>query len=424
MINTKLIGLLATVVAILIAIVAGIGLFTSVRFVDAEHDARTVVKSATAYSNALNQLKLAVLDAETGQRGYLLTGDRDYLDPYISVRDSLDAASPTDWAPLAFRDGTDTELRQLIDYKLTEMDETIRLFETGNPRAALRMIQTDRGQDYMRDIRAAIQSRKSEAYAIADTAEWQSNAYGERTERVSTFLAALLGLAALMGAVTIYLWIYADKAVADAEEAVDTAERIEVIANELNHRMKNMFTITQGMLRQSARGRTDSVREFAQEASERVMAMSHAYSIGQSIDASASMSSDDLFERVVKGQLLEAHTFNTTGDTVYFKESAVTSLALILHEWTTNTLKYGAWNLHNDAKSEGHVTLSVSEGDDGALVLLWDERCDRAGQPDPASSGYGSKLIKACASQLGGTVSYDWHGEGVRIHLTLDKSRL
>jgi two-component sensor histidine kinase len=423
MINLKFIGLLATVVAVLIAFVAGIGLFTSVRFVDEEHDARVVVSSADAYSKALDQLKDAVLDAETGQRGYLLTGDRSYLNPYTSVRDSLDATTPSDWAATAFRNGTDTELRQLIDFKLTELDGTIRLFETGNPRAALSMIQTDRGQDYMRQIRAAILSRQNESRATAEEAQARTDAFGDRTERVSTFLAILLGLAAIMGAVTIYLWVTTDKVVTDAEEAAETAERIEVIAHELNHRMKNMFTITQGMLRQSARGRGEDVSEFATEASERIMAMSHAYSIGHDIEASASMSTNDIIDRVVQAQLLKIHPFEVSGLSVDMKESAVTPLALILHEWTTNTLKYGAWNVESETEGEGHVELSVSESEDN-VVLLWDEHSVRTGQAEPTSTGYGSKLIKACASQLGGHVSYDWHDDGVRISLTMNKRRL
>ncbi|MGJ8560207.1 MAG: sensor histidine kinase [Litorimonas sp.] len=423
MINLKLIGLLATIVAILIAFVAGIGLFTSVRFVDAEQSAQAVVKSENAYFEALDNLKDAVIDAETGQRGYLLTGNKDYLNPYTSVRGSLNETALSDWASLAFQDGSDTDLRQLVDFKLTELDETIRLFETGNPQAALRMIQSDRGQDFMRQIRAAIELRQIESRTVADAAQARTEAYGQRTERVSTYLAALLGLATIMGAVTIYLWVTTDKAVSNAEEAVDSAGRIEVIANELNHRMKNMFAITQGMLRQSARGRGDRVMNFATEASERIMAMSHAYSITQNIEASASMSTDDIIDRVVRAQLLQMHKFDATGQTLNLKESAVTPLALILHEWTTNTLKYGAWNVGSDTVNEGDVTLNLSVSNDEA-VLLWDENSDRIGQPNPTSTGYGSKLIKACAAQLGGRVSYDWHDHGVRIALTMDKNRL
>ncbi|WP_298913107.1 CHASE3 domain-containing protein [uncultured Algimonas sp.] len=422
--STRLIGILATLVAILIAAVAGTALYTSVRFADAEREARTAIAEATAYSRVLDRLKDAVLDAETGQRGYLLTGERDYLIPYVEARALMGDSIDDGWVLQALRGGEDEELRRLIDFKMTELDEVLRLFDSGNPNAALSMVQTDRGRELMRDIRIAIRIRQSEAQALADTAAARSQNYSDRSGVVSTLLAALLGLATLMGAVTLYLWSRTDRAVAEAEEATDTAERIEIVARELNHRMKNLFAVAQGMLRQSARGRGEGIERFADEASARITAMSHAYSATRDLGDQRTLSSDELFDRVVRVQLLDGHRLRTSGASRDLPEEAITPLALILHEWTTNALKYGAWKEDATPTPEAQVTVTLGETPDGDLELLWDERSERRGLPVPEGRGYGSKLIKACAAQLGGSVDYDWHDEGVRIRLTADAARL
>lgn len=423
MASTRLTGILATLVAFLIAVVAGTALYTSVRFADAERGARAASAEALAYSRALDRLKDAVLDAETGQRGYLLTGDRDYLAPYLAARAAIEPGARQDWALLALQNGEDEELRRLVDFKLTELEETIRLFDAGSAEAALTIIQTDRGREVMRDIRAAIAERRDRAHMVADAAADRTRYYSERSGLVSTLLAALLGLAALMGAVTFYLWTRTDRAETEAEEAADTAERIEVIARELNHRMKNMFAVAQGMLRQSARGRGADVEAFSDEASARITAMSHAYGAASDLGAGRTLSSSELVDRVVRVQLLDEYRLETVGVPRDLPEDAVTPLALILHEWTTNALKYGAWSPECHEKGGG-VVLSLAQLSDGGLELVWDETCERPDASPPDKQGYGSKLVRACAAQLGGTVEADWQADGVRYRLRMAEDRI
>jgi two-component sensor histidine kinase len=321
------------------------------------------------------------------------------------------------------RNGADVELRQLVDMKLEELQQTIALFDDGSPNAAMSVVQTDRGRELMGDIRAAIADRQTEARALADAASERSRYYSERSGFVSTLLAGLLGLATIMGLVTLFLWFRADRAVVEAEEAADTAERIEVIARELDHRMKNMFAVAQGMLRQSARGRGDAVELYSDEASARLTAMSHAYSATRGLGDARTLGSDALIERVVRAQLLGEHRLDVSGDAQSLPEEAVTPLALILHEWTTNSLKYGAWSPECH-EAGGRVRLDLQRDADGALHLEWDESCLRDSAEAPASKGYGSKLIRACAAQLGGKVEADWHGDGVRFKLMAAADRV
>jgi PAS domain S-box-containing protein len=103
---------------------------------------------------AWTQMLLSRLrDAESGQRGYLLTGDARYLTPYTAAlgRIAADRASIGTLAPV--HPETVRQYSDLIGAKLDEMAQTIRAGESGDLAGALAIIQTDRGKETMERIR-------------------------------------------------------------------------------------------------------------------------------------------------------------------------------------------------------------------------------------------------------------------------------
>ena len=108
-------------------------------------------------SAALNRLLQNMLDAETGLRGFLLTGEESYLQPYQSAVGTLQsnlnelrdifAGSPEDL-------GEFTQLTQQISRKLSEMDLSLRLRRQGNEDAWRFVMFTDVGKENMDAIRA------------------------------------------------------------------------------------------------------------------------------------------------------------------------------------------------------------------------------------------------------------------------------
>jgi signal transduction histidine kinase/DNA-binding response OmpR family regulator/CHASE3 domain sensor protein len=108
---------------------------------------------------ALDELLSTVQDAETGQRGYLLTGARGYLDPYARATESLDAR--LDRLQDLVRDndvqqGNIAQLRRNVGAKLEELRETIDARRTQGLAAALAIVGTDRGKSSMDAIRAQL----------------------------------------------------------------------------------------------------------------------------------------------------------------------------------------------------------------------------------------------------------------------------
>ena len=154
-------------------------------------------------------LRDLMLDAESGQRGFLLTGRPAYLEPYNAVVERI--PSETDQLAAMVKERADqrdrvARLQSLIGEKLEELRMTIALRRSAGTAAALAVVETDRGKQTMDRIRRAFQEIES-----AENARWIQASNNQQAEaqrvRVITLLGALLlavlvagGFLALKGA--------------------------------------------------------------------------------------------------------------------------------------------------------------------------------------------------------------------------------
>jgi CHASE3 domain sensor protein len=126
--------------------------------------------AAISLESSALQAKLAgvlkdVTDMETGQRGYLLTGDPAYLQPYTDAKSRIG----TDLVSLrlGFADRTrseqslESELETLAGSKQAEMERSITLRQQGYRRRSFKLIDTNEGNDYMDEIRRIASSLSS-----------------------------------------------------------------------------------------------------------------------------------------------------------------------------------------------------------------------------------------------------------------------
>ena len=144
---------------------------------------------------SLDELLSTVQDAETGQRGYLLTGNDRYLEPYESAVGAV--ASRLDSVAALTRDNAAQQanlvlVRRHIDAKLAELKETIDLRRSQGSEAALAVVTTDRGKVEMDAIRAQIEVMRQEEVRLRQIrlAEMEG-AY--KTAVASGVLSGLLG---------------------------------------------------------------------------------------------------------------------------------------------------------------------------------------------------------------------------------------
>jgi len=153
---------------------------------------RQVVDATTALNSSLT-------DAETGQRGFLLTGDDRYLDPYRQALTQIPAS--LDALGRAEASRRDTQQRQRIDRlkplvqdKLDELGQTVELGRTQGLDAALAMVRGGRGRAVMEQIRA-----------VCAEIETTSNDLFERQRGQVRTSAYQAGLVSLLGSTAVFV---------------------------------------------------------------------------------------------------------------------------------------------------------------------------------------------------------------------------
>jgi signal transduction histidine kinase len=162
-------------------------------------DAALVLIEEQETRSQTNLLLQQVLDAETGQRGFLLTGDEKYLVPYSeatskinSTLDKLRLMYADDPAQLA-RFAT---LARAVSRKLAEIEVTIKLRQLGGDSENwLQVVRTDLGRDYMNSVRESALA----LVGMTDTRLQATQLQIDRSltiSRIGVTLAALLGLLA------------------------------------------------------------------------------------------------------------------------------------------------------------------------------------------------------------------------------------
>jgi two-component system CheB/CheR fusion protein len=109
----------------------------------------------------------------------------------------------------------------------------------------------------------------------------------------------------------------------------------------------------------------------------------------------------------------------TDGPEIAIKPSAITSLALVLHELATNAAKYGA--LGDPA---GHVSVQW-EMLDSVLEFSWRESGGPKIMATPQHTGFGTLLARrSIEGQLGGGIEYDWLPQGLHVRIILPLSKV
>jgi len=144
---------------------------------------------------ALDQLFSTAQDAETGQRGYLLTEKDRYLEPYEIAAEN--AASRLETVASLTRDNAVqqanlVQLKRHLDAKLAELKETIDLSKSKGFAAALAVVNSDRGKLEMDAIRTQIEVMRQEELRLREIRLAKMDS-AFRTALVSGILSSLLG---------------------------------------------------------------------------------------------------------------------------------------------------------------------------------------------------------------------------------------
>jgi PAS domain S-box-containing protein len=187
-----------------------------------------------------------------------------------------------------------------------------------------------------------------------------------------------------------------------------------LLAREVDHRAKNILAIVSSLVTLTRAPTRDA---YVESLTGRIAAMSRAHGLlAQQRWQGASL------RRVVHDEL-EAHAdpakFSLVGPEVVLSSRAVQPVGMLLHELSTNAVKYGALSVE-----DGHVYLTWERSENGAIWLSWRESGGLLVQA-PTEPGFGTTLIQQIIeSQLGGTFRAHWNAEGYGIMMSLPETAL
>jgi PAS domain S-box-containing protein len=215
----------------------------------------------------------------------------------------------------------------------------------------------------------------------------------------------------------------ASKIARNITELKKARERQHLLLREMSHRVKNLFALSGSLVSLSARS-AKSPRELAESTRARLSALARAHALTFSAgfgDAAHQPTTLQSLIRTIVAPFDEPDhpRIVISGIDSGVSGSAVTSLALLLHEFATNATKYGALS----AETGSVKVVFAAEGD--LIVVHWTER---GGPPVTAPSGglgFGDVLSRiAVSDQLGGEIVREWRPEGLAIRLSVPRSRL
>ncbi len=209
----------------------------------------------------------------------------------------------------------------------------------------------------------------------------------------------------------------------DVTERKKAEEAREMIAGEMNHRVKNIFSITSALATISSRS-TTTKDEMVRDLRQRIIALSKAHDMVRPDRSQQKKAAPlgDLLATLLKpytntGSDLERVRISTP--TILVGEKSATALALVVHELATNSIKYGALS---SAKGTLQIECSAKVGE---VKIVWTESDGPPTSKPSGRPGFGTKLaVSTLSDQLGGTISASWPTSGAIITLKMSEARL
>ncbi len=212
----------------------------------------------------------------------------------------------------------------------------------------------------------------------------------------------------------------------DITERRRAFERQQLLLREMEHRIKNVFSLAGSLVALSARS-AETPTELAETVQQRLGALARAHSMtlpsrGEaSEDGTRAMTLHGLLHTILSPFLGgdETKRLRVSGEDLMLAPSAVTPLALALNELATNAAKHGAL-----ASPTGRISFdSRDEGDH--VALSWTEHLEVSASPPTEHEGFGSQLTRMTLErQLGGTISREWQPNGLAVTVVIDREKI
>lgn len=340
--------------------------------------------------SAVRRVLALASDAESGQRGYLLTGREEYLRPYLDARKGLgDALAALAAMAQVYRtQGADVEeTRRLVEMKLAELNQTIDLYRRGDTSRALAQVESGEGRALM-DRLHAVGDRMIDgvqAELLRRRQVWEGQALHAEL-MVALGAVVLLGLSTAAALVVRDDLRRRDEVARERTRIFEYQERlISIVGHDLRNPLSAILISSQSLLGKATNLTESQIQALqrVQRSAGRINALAgllidftHAR-LGHGLPVTrARVDARELVEKTVD-ELRGAHpdrnivVESTSAEPVGFWDGE--RLAQLVVNLVANALRYG--------REGGAVTVAIADAPGDALEL----RVHNHGDPIPAA---------------------------------------
>ncbi len=180
----------------------------------------------------------------------------------------------------------------------------------------------------------------------------------------------------------------------------EEAKRVrEIMLHEMNHRVKNLFSIISGMVRIAGHS-AKSVPALVEGVTARIGALARSHNMTHQAPSGTYFSLEEVVDGAVQPYRGQSAGIEISGPEVHLTPETLTTLSLIFHELATNTAKYGVLG-----PIDGKLRINWEKHDEHEILLNWTELYnDPVTSNDNESNGFGSTMMQLSASQLNGRI--------------------
>lgn len=404
----------ASSAAIAIAVVTAAVLIATWINMQADEASRLVARSIDIRERSERFLG-NLLDAETGQRGFMLIGDELYLEPYNDRRaellpsldqiEQLVAYSPTQLERLQ-------RARAITTRKLGEMAETIALVRRGQRSDAIALVAQGTGNQLTQELREVVS-----AIQLDENLRLNASSRREARRRVLASVGILVALAGLCFAAWLQLRVRHRRAVllsssnAELERKVSERTlqlenerlRIEALLRDVNHRVGNNLAMVSALLNvQSRQTREPAVKQALAQAQSRIQAIAAGQRrLRLDIEADeieAQPYLEDLLAEIGKAAEGRPIEIDLAMDAIRLPGRDAVSFVVVINELVTNAIKHAFPN-----GAAGKITIRLGRTPEEDLVLSVED--DGVGMPaDQETAGLGKSVISALLRSMRATM--------------------
>ncbi len=199
----------------------------------------------------------------------------------------------------------------------------------------------------------------------------------------------------------------------------------QILTRELSHRVKNLFAVALGMVTLTARN-SNSVQDMAKTLSGRIGALAKAHDLVRWTLRPDTEKSQDTFLNELIPLLMAPYSVKNNeqrvkivGPPQRIGSLASTNLALVLHELTTNAVKYGALSVPS---GQLNVTWEIKHD---TLHIHWKEQDGPPVIKPDKTQGFGMQLARMSVNgQLGGEYALKWLPTGVEVDISIPMEQI